>query len=263
MNTLAETINALYDDSMPGRERSLFDRFETIGFINVGYWKGVEDSIELAQINLIETLLSFFANKRGNILDVACGKGASSKYLTKYFDPKRITGINISRRQLAICKMIAPECTFELMDATALDFQDSSFDNVLCIEAALHFLTRYKFFEEAYRVLRPAGRLAMLDFLCDYDLLENVRIEGIDPAALPKENHLPNLNAYRESLLEVGFRYVRVDDCTELTVNAADNYVIRMEEREFGQHCKALENIQTAMLHRKAFSPGCMVYAIK
>jgi MPBQ/MSBQ methyltransferase len=257
--TLVEKIGAAYDHFILSGERSLFDK---IGFLNIGYWKGVEDSIELAQINLIETLVSFFSNRYGNILDVACGNGASSKFLTKYFCPKDITGINISQRQLQICKLIAPECNFKLMDATQLDFCNASFDNVLCIEAALHFKTRRKFFEETYRVLRPAGRVSMLDFLCNYDLLDDI---GIEPALLPKENHLPNLDAYRESLLEVGFKYVRVEDCTEFSVNAADSYVIRTEEMEFGrrQDCVALERIRIATLHRRAFSPGCLVYAIK
>jgi DNA-binding transcriptional LysR family regulator len=44
-----------------------------------GYWKGIQtDSLEVAQITLIETLLTFITNKDGNILDLACGLGASS-----------------------------------------------------------------------------------------------------------------------------------------------------------------------------------------
>jgi SAM-dependent methyltransferase len=261
--TLAERMNSFYENSMFGADRSLFERVDKIGFFNLGYWKGVEDSIELAQINLIETLVRFFSNKDGNILDVACGKGASSKFLTKYFDPNGITGINIAKRQLEICKLIAPECTFQLMDATKLEFGNSSFDNVLCIEAALHFLTRYKFFEEAYRVLKPAGRLAMLDFLCDYDLLEGAY--AAHAPVLPKENYLPNLDTYRESLLKAGFKYVRVEDCTDLTVRAVTSYEIRMAEMEFGkkQDCDVLEKIRNITLKSKILFAGCMVYAIK
>jgi ubiquinone/menaquinone biosynthesis C-methylase UbiE len=237
-------------------ERLIFDK---IGFFNVGYWQGVNDSIEIAQINLIETLVRFLS-KDGNILDVACGKGASTKFLTKYFNPSGITGINISATQLKVCKVIAPECQFKLMDATSLEYEGCTFDNVLCIEAGLHFSTRYKFFEEAYRVLRPGGRLAMLDFLRAYD-----RLDEIQAAILPRENYLPNLDAYRDILRKVGFKYVRIEDCTESTIKAATNYVIRVTEMEFGKRSdrEVLDDIQKARAHADSFIAGGIVYAIK
>lgn len=259
--TLKERINYQYDRFLFSGERSPFHKLDTIGFLNRGYWKGGEDSAEIAQINLIEILVSFLSKNEGdNILDVACGKGASSKFLTKYFEPKGITGINISERQLEICRAIAPECNFKLMDATKLDFGDSSFDNVLCIEAALHFSTRQKFLEEAYRVLRPAGRLAMLDALCNYDLLEEDQAD-----MLPKENYLPNLDAYRENLRKVGFKYLRVEDCTAFTMTPSTKYLIRIAEERFDgtRDAKVLEDIRKIELRAKAFTPGCLVYATK
>src|SRR5258708_7877304 len=140
-----ETVNEFYDQGLMLAEQD----FDKIGFFNLGYWKDVEDSVEIAQINLIETLVSSFNTGEANVLDVACGKGASSKFLTKYFDPAAVTGINISERQLQICRAIAPRCNFKLMDATKLEFSDASFDNVLCIEAAQHFMTRHRFLEQA------------------------------------------------------------------------------------------------------------------
>jgi ubiquinone/menaquinone biosynthesis C-methylase UbiE len=121
-------------------------------------------------------------------------------------------------------------------------------------------MTRQKFFEEAYRVLRPGGRMAMLDFLCDYDSLEADRA-----ARLPRENYLPSLDAYRESLLAAGFKYVRVNDCTDMTIKAAADYMIRRMENEFGQSpdSEVLQDIaQTRRLAQSLFS-GALVYAIK
>src|SRR2546423_1096088 len=108
-------LNEYYDRCMFSGNDVIIDK---IGFFNTGYWKGVEGgSIELAQINLIEFLVNFLTNREGNVLDVACGKGASSKFLTKYFNGERVTGINSSEKQLEVCRAIAPECTFRLMDA--------------------------------------------------------------------------------------------------------------------------------------------------
>ena len=103
-------------------------------FVNYGYWrKDTADAREAAE-NLVEKLLSFLPEKKGNILDVACGKGATTRYLCNYFHLSQVTGINISETQLATCRENAPECTFQQMDAVDLQFPGSSFDNIIWLK---------------------------------------------------------------------------------------------------------------------------------
>ena len=262
MDNGSVALTQLYERMVRGEIRIEFDK---IGFFNFGYWKGVEDSVEIAQINLIETLVAFFSRTEGTVLDVACGKGASTKFLTKYFEPENITGINISEVQLQVCRAVAPECNFQLMNATKLEFADSSFDNVLCIEAAQHFMTRDKFLLEAYRVLKPGGRLAIHDWVFH----NPDRVDTPDPEIWPKENYLPDLKTYKSNLSKIGFSHVRVDDITEFSLFPAIRSVVRKFERDVTR-TKNYKALECLMKDLDDNSPGnsrnsswCMAYAIK
>lgn len=247
----AEIVNAFYDDVM-FRPNAMQNK---LGFLNVGYWKDAGDSMEIAQIRLIEELVSFLEKGGTHVLDVACGKGASTKFLTKYFDPEKITGINISEKQLQVCRTIAPECRFLQMDATKLEFEPGSIDNILCIEAAFHFMTRRRFLQEAFRVLKTNGRLAMSD------ILFGPKAHEVYPSVW-EENYLPTLEAYRSCLRDIGFRHVRLEDSTPLATDALFKAIERRLEADFtNRHARG---DYEAMLQFKAAQPTCcMVYAIK
>jgi ubiquinone/menaquinone biosynthesis C-methylase UbiE len=172
-------------------------------FWNYGYWRYDTESHREACENLMNILLDFLPSKRGTILDVACGKGATTRHLLRSYPPEAITAINLSESQLGIARRNAPGCRFLQMDATRLDFDDESFDNVICVEAAVHFDTRQRFFHEAHRILRPGGHLVMSDVL-------------MTPWAptMPTGNYVPTLEDYESGLNSAGLWDVTLVDAT-------------------------------------------------
>jgi MPBQ/MSBQ methyltransferase len=212
------TINQNYDHKM---YRPVIQEFyEGTDFYNFGFWYPDTKSLQKACENLMEELLAFIPVKKGKILDVACGKGATTRYLTHYYNPANIVGINVSEKQLKTCHESGGGCRFFKMDASNLAFNDRSFDAVISVEAAFHFKTREKFFREAYRVLVNGGYLVLSD------ILFNEWAETLSPV-LVRENHVKTLADYKALLERSGFRNIMIHKVTEPTWRAFVRHLVR------------------------------------
>jgi len=198
---------ASYYDQVMYRSLAL-DAYEGSDFQNLGLWTPGTSSLPAACESLVDSLLTMLPERPGRVLDVACGKGATTRRVADRGGAREVVAVNISVKQLSTARRNAPGCQFLAMDASKLAFADESFDNVICVEAACHFVTRESFLRECRRILKPGGRLVFSD------LLISRWMEKFAPGRRGA-NYLSDPDAYTRLCLEAGFDQAQVWDRTE------------------------------------------------
>lgn len=122
-----------------------------------------------AQQRLLRRAARLLAPESGEqILDIACGRGQSSFYIAASTPGAAVVGIDWLEENIQVASTLfggLRSLRYECGDAQALQFAEASFDKALCLEAAFHFADKQRFLLEAARVLKPGGRMVLVDFM--------------------------------------------------------------------------------------------------
>lgn len=103
------------------------------------------------------------------VLDVACGTGDFSIAIAKAVRKGEVIGVDISKEMLEVMRQKVLKNKLESIisqeagDGEALRFPDGSFDRVVNAFGIRNFENREKGLREALRVLKPGGRLVILE----------------------------------------------------------------------------------------------------
>lgn len=121
------------------------------------------------------------------VLDVACGTGAFERLVLLEQPTQQIIGIDLSEKMLDIAQQKCrayPNVSFQKASAAALPFADRSFDVVVSASALHYFDDPIAAFIEMKRVLKPDGKLVILDWCKDDWLcrLYDLALKRFDPA---------------------------------------------------------------------------------
>jgi erythromycin 3''-O-methyltransferase len=194
------------------------------GWLNLGLWEGTgdEEEAETAVRRLVQTVAAKLP-MGGATLDVGNGLGAQDPVIAEVVSPSLLVAVNVTESQLRSgrARMLEANANPVAADAVSMPLRDGQFDGVISIEAAFHFSSRARFFAEAKRVLRPAGRLSMSDVSVERthprDLREasagisNLRAWGI------KRRSLNSAQEIEQLLRSAGFADIEIQRVGERT----------------------------------------------
>jgi len=149
--------------------------------LHYGYW---DDTKPYDQHQALLNKNQILYEKAGiqasdKILDAGCGIGGSTIWMAKQHG-NQMTGITISAKQADYARQhakrhgVAELVNFEVADFCATPFPDASFDVVWALESSCHALNKGDFLREAWRVLKPGGRIVVCDgFVLQREFTEN------------------------------------------------------------------------------------------
>jgi len=199
-------------DALDGWYRELWGEH-----LHHGLWDEPGDTVQVATERLVDLVAAEAGIAAGaQVVDAGCGYGATARRLAELYGAQ-VTGFTLSPAQLAHARAQtrADNPEYRLQSWLANGLADESCDVVLAIESVSHMADRERAFAEAARVLRPGGRLVVLDWLAGPAARAVERRFLLEPIC--REGHLSGLDTlarYVERAERAGLVVGRGDDLT-------------------------------------------------
>ena len=194
--------------------------------IHYGYWDEKVKTFPQSLLRMNEVMMKTAEIKQSDkVLDAGCGIGGSSIFLTEKIGCN-VIGISLSERQILHARKLAEEkkledkVEFEVMNYCATAFPGESFDVVWGCESICYADDKEQFIKEAYRLLKPGGRLIVADgFVTKFENNDHPTIRNwIDGWQV---NYLESPDRFEQFMNETGFKNISYKDISKYTAHSS------------------------------------------
>jgi tocopherol O-methyltransferase len=187
--------------------------------VHHGYWTTGRETPREAADALVDLLADRLDLKPGlAVVDIGCGYGETARRLAATRGVA-VTGFTVSAAQAAhaATKALAGgHVEILVRDWLANGLPDESFDRAYAIESSEHMPDKQRFFDEAFRVLRPGAVFGVYAWLAKTAPKPWEVRHLLEPIC--REGRLPSMGDeadYRAMAEAAGFRVVRVVDISD------------------------------------------------
>ncbi|MBE0602573.1 MAG: methyltransferase domain-containing protein [Deltaproteobacteria bacterium] len=165
-------------------------------------------SADHVDIEDLDLLFGALAPKKGHLaLDVATGAGHTAVALARL--AVRVVASDLTPRMLLEARSLAAETgsadiAFTAADAEALPFAEAVFDRLTCRIAAHHFHDIRAAMKEIARVLRPGGRIGIIDSIVPGEPSLDAYLNGVEKVRDPSHVRSYRNEEWVEFVAEAG-----------------------------------------------------------
>jgi cyclopropane fatty-acyl-phospholipid synthase-like methyltransferase len=204
-------------------------KLKTTPALHFGYYDDEATNHKEAIVRANEVLAEFAGIKKGSrIVDAGCGLGHASEWLSKHY-AARVTGITIVPKQVEtiqkrLQKHPVERVDFLVADYLKMPFANNTLDVVWAFESACHANNKLDFYKEAFRVLKPGGKLVMAEYLRTNRPMDESREtmlkEIFHSWAIPD---LDTLGEHSDQAAKAGFKSFKSNDVTGNVIRSYRN----------------------------------------
>ncbi|WP_156679041.1 class I SAM-dependent methyltransferase [Sphingomonas profundi] len=209
------------------------------------------------------------------LIDIGCGYGATARLFAGRFGAA-VTGFTVAKAQAdhaGTAAGAAGHVTILHRDWLANGLPDAAFDGAYAIESSEHMVDKQRFFAEAWRTLRPGGRLVVCAWLAAERSSGWAVRHLLEPIC--REGRLPSMGSeseYRAMAEAAGFTVAGFADVSRqvrrtwdiIVADVARRVATSARYRAFLRDARAGNRIFVATLPRLAiaYRTGAMRYGI-
>lgn len=151
-----------------------------------------------------------FLNAASRVLDVGCGTG-NYTIAVEQASAASCWGCDPSEQMLGKAQGRSQKAIFQLGKAEQLDFPDEFFDLVFSVDVIHHVGDRAAFYRQAFRVLKPGGKVCTVTDSEDI-IRRRQPLSEYFPETIPAElARYPRIADLRQMMLDAGFS--GLDEC--------------------------------------------------
>lgn len=183
-----------------------------------GLWDVGDEDEAVAVRKLTDTVLRMADVSHGDVVcDIGCGYGGTSRVLAEEYGA-RVHAYTVSKAQYDFAQRQGSpgDLRYVWGDWCLNELDDAVADAAIAIESTEHFADKAKCFREAFRVLKPGGKIATAVWLACEDPSPLAQKLFLKPICA--EGRLPSLGSeseYKELLRNAGFAGVEFVDLSD------------------------------------------------